>query len=597
MFCACLSTRLPSVVASVIAAMVATVTTLVTTSVSAQDKHAAMVVDANTGNVMHAEQADEPRYPASLTKIMTLYMAFEAIEQGRTSYATRIKVSHEAASAPPTKLDLDPGETISLIDAMRALVTKSANDAAIAIAEHLGGTEPRFARQMTDKARLFGMSRTTFRNASGLPDPEQVTTARDMIRLALRIQDDFPQHYHLFSTRSFAYDGSTHRNHNNLLYRFQGTDGIKTGYTRASGFNLVTSVRRGGRHVVGAIFGGRTAGRRDDAMQLLLSRALIRSTPYKTRRSAPVLVAAATPAQRPRPTMQPEAAPAPPPIERQRPQQFANARADFAPRSDVEADRPRPVMVPSRARIETPVIDAASQWPGSTPVNAPTPVLAARPQAARATTPAEEPSQRFAFAPRGMDLSATRAPPTPEPAPTPARGAPPSTFQHQAVTLARGNDATIAPPRPERARGQPPSTFQQQAGQQQAGQQQAGQQQAPLQQAGPPRANDAYVPPSGKPMPAPYAVRGPEVAAVTTGGYEVQIGAYATSGEAERALSVARGNAGDLLRPHASRAVLVAKEARQIFRARFVGFDSRSAASTCIELRRRQVDCFVMRAE
>ncbi|MEQ1714987.1 MAG: D-alanyl-D-alanine carboxypeptidase family protein, partial [Hyphomicrobium sp.] len=283
-----------------------------------------MIIDANNGAVMHSDQADEPRYPASLTKIMTLYLAFEAIEQGRASYATRIKITHEAASAPPTKLDLDPGETIALGDAMKALITKSANDAAVAIAEHFGGTEARFARQMTDKARLFGMSRTTFRNASGLPDPGQLTTARDMVRLALRIQDDFPQHYRLFSLRSFAYDGSSYRNHNNLLYRFQGTDGIKTGYTRASGFNLVSSVRRGGRHVVGAIFGGRTAARRDDTMQLLLARALNHSSPYKTRRSAPVLVAA--------------------PSERARPQQVAAARVpEPAPRIDSDAERPRPV--------------------------------------------------------------------------------------------------------------------------------------------------------------------------------------------------------------------------------------------------------------
>jgi D-alanyl-D-alanine carboxypeptidase len=528
------------------------------TPAAASDKNAAMVIDANNGSVMHAEQADELRFPASLTKVMTLYMAFEAIEQGRVSYNSRLKVSQEAASAPPTRIDLEPGETITLIDAMKALITKSANDAAVVIAEHLGGTEARFARMMTEKARLFGMSRTTFRNASGLPDPQQVTTARDMLRLALRIQDDFPRHYHLFATRSFTYEGTTFRNHNNLLHRFQGTDGLKTGYTRASGFNLVASVRRGGRHVIGVVMGGSTAARRDDKMQLLLSRALMTSSPYKTRRSAPVLIAA--PSQRPRPVAQPVPAGAYPSAAL--PPRYALAGAGSAaetaaaagprPRSESRpAQSPadiRPVMVPPRPSSATPRSDAEPGWPREVPA----PVPAVRPQMARSTS-APEPMQRLALAPRGLDdgRSQLGSGLAPIPRADPGRGMAPSTFEAQAARLAQESAAPVPAAR------------------------------------------------SGS-QPAPF--RSPEPPASTArvqsgGGYEVQIGAYATAAEAERALAVARNAGGNLLGGQQSRVVPVAKAARQMYRARFVGFDSSAAASTCIELRRRQVDCFVMRAE
>ncbi len=263
----------------------------------AEAKHAAMVIDANTGQVLHAQAADEARFPASLTKMMTLYMAFELIDMGRLTYQSKIKISQEAASAAPSKLDLDPGEDITAIDAIKALVTKSANDIAIAIAEHIGGTEANFARLMTAKARQIGMKSTTFRNASGLPDPGQVTTARDMLTLALRLQDDFPRHYGLFATRAFTYNGGTHRNHNTLLGSYAGTDGIKTGYTRASGFNLVSSVRRDGRHVVAAVFGGSSAASRNAHMRLLLNRALTQASAEKTRK--PMLIAKPKLAPRP----------------------------------------------------------------------------------------------------------------------------------------------------------------------------------------------------------------------------------------------------------------------------------------------------------
>jgi D-alanyl-D-alanine carboxypeptidase len=263
----------------VVAALALTLTIAATRPVDAADPRAAsMVVDANTGAVLHNKGGDELVYPASLTKMMTLYMTFELIELGRLNYDSKIKMTQEGADAAPSKLDLDAGEELTVVDAIKALVTKSANDVAIALAMHIGGTETNFARLMTRKARELGMQNTTFRNASGLPDPEQKTTARDMITLGLRLQDDFPRHYRLFSTRTFSFRGKTYRNHNSLLTRYQGTDGIKTGYTRASGFNLVSSVRRNGKHVVAAVFGGDTARERNAKMQSLLSSALAKAS-------------------------------------------------------------------------------------------------------------------------------------------------------------------------------------------------------------------------------------------------------------------------------------------------------------------------------
>ena len=208
-------------------------------------KSALLIVDANSGRVLRQSAADAPRHPASLAKLMTLYLVFERIEAGRLTYRTKIRISANAIAAAPSKLDLEEGAEIALIDAIKVLITKSANDVAIAIAEHMAGSEAKFAQLMTRKAGELGMSATTFRNASGLPDDEQVTTARDMLTLALHLEDEFPTHYRLFATRSFTYGGETFRNHNSLLFHFPGTDGLKTGYTHASGFNLVASVRRG----------------------------------------------------------------------------------------------------------------------------------------------------------------------------------------------------------------------------------------------------------------------------------------------------------------------------------------------------------------
>ena len=232
---------------------------------------ASIVIDANTGSVLQALNPDALRHPASLTKIMTLYLLFEQIEAGKVRLDTPLSVSVHASEQAPTKLGLKPGGMITVEDAIKAMITRSANDVAVAVAENLGGDEGQFARLMSQKARGLGMTRTTYVNASGLPDDKQVTTARDQAVLGRVIQEHFPGHYKYFSTAVFVYHGHAIRNHNHLLGSVEGVDGIKTGFTRASGFNLVTSVRRGGRHLVAVVLGGRTSAQRDAHVRELIS--------------------------------------------------------------------------------------------------------------------------------------------------------------------------------------------------------------------------------------------------------------------------------------------------------------------------------------
>lgn len=238
----------------------------------ARPAFSAIAIDARTGKILYSNNIDAKRYPASLTKIMTLYLVFEDLKAKRISMSTPLRVSKYAAGRPPSKLGFKPGSTIQVRHAIRALVTKSANDVATAIAENLGGTESGFARRMTRTAHRIGMTRTTFRNASGLPNRSQLTTARDMATLGLRLQRDFPQYYKFFSTRRFTYRGRRYGNHNRLLGRIKGVDGIKTGYTRASGFNLTTSARRGKKRIVAVVMGGRTGGSRNRYMSALIKR-------------------------------------------------------------------------------------------------------------------------------------------------------------------------------------------------------------------------------------------------------------------------------------------------------------------------------------
>ena len=255
---------------------IALATTVLPTTASAKPAYASIIIDAQSGKVIYARNADEIRYPASLTKMMTLYLLFEALDRGHLTMTDKIRVSARAVRRPPSKLGIGVGGSIQVKDAIYALATKSANDIATAVAEEIGGTESRFARLMTRKARKLGMKKTTFKNASGLTARGQLTTARDMVILGRRLMNDYPQYYHVFSRPSFDYGSRTYKSHNKLLANYTGTDGIKTGYTGKSGYNLVASVKRKGRHLIGAIFGGKSSKRRDNHMIEILDKAFAR---------------------------------------------------------------------------------------------------------------------------------------------------------------------------------------------------------------------------------------------------------------------------------------------------------------------------------
>ncbi len=531
-----------------VAALAATLYLFYAAPANAAGKYAAMVIDANTGNVISAHAADEPRYPASLTKMMTLYVVFDLIEQGRLSYNTKIRVSPEAAATAPSKLGLEPGSEIALIDAVKALITKSANDMAVALAEHVAGSERKFAALMTQKARHISMASTTFKNAHGLPDTEQVTTARDMVTLGLRLQDDFPKHYPLFATREFRFAGDTHRNHNTLLFHYDGTDGIKTGYTQSSGFNLVANVRRGQKHVMGVVFGGASAAARNQNMRTLLNIALIKGSTVKTRQ--PALIARARNAPAPKPASRPEAVvaaqkPVPAPLPASRPASTA-APVAAAPDPDpwagkVEVARVRPILVaPRQPRLAQLPPQAAQQ---AAEPHAPMPVAYA--PALPSQAPAQPPPT--ARAPAPLPTAAAIAP-----APSPARGAPPSTLQAQAQNLARGSDP-VAPP-----------------------------------------ALRTQIADNAATTPA-YRLAGP--AATTAGAVQIQIGAYNSASEAEKRIASARQQAGDLLGANPAAAVAVNVAGKQMYRARFSGFEAARAGQVCTELRRRLIDCLVAKSD
>jgi D-alanyl-D-alanine carboxypeptidase len=255
----------------------------------ARPVQASIVVDSATGEVLSASNADTSTYPASLTKMMTLYLLFEAMQDGRVKLTDTITFSKYSAGMAATNLNVDGGDRISVETAILALVVRSANDAATAIAEHLGGTETGFARLMTNKAQMLGMTRTTFRNANGLPDPKQRTTARDMATLSVALIRDFPQYYGYFKRTSFKYRGVTYRGHNKLLKSFKGYDGIKTGYIRLSGFNLASSAERDGRRLVVVVLGGTSPSMRDRKVADLLT------SGFKTQRGTGTLIAAKAP--------------------------------------------------------------------------------------------------------------------------------------------------------------------------------------------------------------------------------------------------------------------------------------------------------------
>ena len=631
------------------------------------NKHAAFVLDANTGAILHQDDADEQRHPASLTKMMTLYLTFETLEQGRMSMSSKITISQEAASVAPSKLDLEPGEEISVRDAVLALITKSANDVAVALAEKIGGNQKNFVRLMNAKARELGMSKTNFENPSGLPDPEQVTSARDMVTLGLRLQDDFPQYYPLFATRSFSYAGSSHRNHNTLMNNFAGIDGIKTGYTRASGFNLVSSVHRSGRHVVAAVFGGASAATRNAEMRVLLTRALTKASTVKSRKPQPVYVAKLKNdpkrAERPakpvvvaaQPTAGPPAAPS-------RPKLIAAPQPVHAPRV---AARPEPAALPAPVTEPTPAaaptstvaarVASAEPIPGA---GAPAPIsltkvrrIMVAPRQAVAVDPsqttdmdstdvsadtaASRPANArdsglpsvsetivaktsrsgnavFAAAaelkPSMLGASEIAAPPQPEtppiavtPAPAvaavvaaPQAAVPAKRATVRAAVVPAALTATEPAAKTTAARATITASIRKAAVKSDDTLPDTRLQQ--IQRGLAPSSLNAQAVALTSGRPGRVASLDP-AAGMSGGRFEIQIGAFNSVGEAQKALDAVHTRAGGVVANHASVTQPVDKGGRQIVRARFRGFDATSAARACGALRQQNFDCFVMSAD
>ena len=250
----------------------------------ATEKHSALVIDANSGKVLHAENVSDLRYPASLTKLMTLYMTFDALHTGRFKMSSVLKASQKAASMPSTNLRMKKGDRITVRDAIKALIVRSANDVAVILAEALAGSEYKFSKRMTATARRLGMKNTTFKNASGLPNRQQQSTARDLAVLALALKRHYPQYYHFFRTETFSYKGKKYTSHNRAMKRISGADGLKTGYIRASGFNLITSATRRGKSIVGIVLGGESSKKRDNEMVDLVERVFAKMNLQRGRR-------------------------------------------------------------------------------------------------------------------------------------------------------------------------------------------------------------------------------------------------------------------------------------------------------------------------
>jgi D-alanyl-D-alanine carboxypeptidase len=536
------------------------------------EKHAALIIDVNSGAVLHKDDADELRHPASLTKMMTLYLTFETLESGRLKMSDMITISQNAASVAPSKLDLKPGEQISVRNAIGAIVTKSANDIAVALAEKIGGTEANFVRLMNVRARQIGMTKTHFENPSGLPNDDHVTTARDMATLALHLMDDYPTYFPVFETRTFTYEGKSYRNHNTMLNTYAGVDGIKTGYTRASGFNLVTSVHRGRRHLLGVVFGGRTAASRNAEMRVLLTKAFIRASTTKTRK--PMLLAKGGSSRKIADRSQSRPA-----------QQVAEAGQAERQETPIHVFKVRPVPIVTKNSTapadqttdmeDTDGPDTSVAAQTSKPNNSDAGFLAA----------AERLGQRAEMLgasdriPDSMHTGAVaRQPVAFAPARDPAADVPPVQMRprFQAPPQARAVIAERQPIQTSETRqlGLPPSTLNAQAS-----------------------ALDARL--NRAPVQAQYRQARQQQDRVTTvrasaGNYEVQIGAYGSIAEAQRALSSVQDKASRLLAGSASVTHPVTKNGHQFFRARFAGFDADRAASTCTALRSKGVDCFVM---
>jgi D-alanyl-D-alanine carboxypeptidase len=503
---------------------------------SYEPSYASIVVDANSGAVMQATNADSPRHPASLTKIMTLYLLFERLEQGKVKLTTDLPVSARAAVQAPSKLGLKPGESIRVETAIRAIVTKSANDVAVIVAEALGGDEPSFARMMTAKAQALGMSQTVYRNASGLPDDQQITTARDQATLGRAIQDRFPNYYQYFATRTFEYRGKSIRNHNHLLGSVDGLDGIKTGYIHDSGFNIVTSVRRANHYVVAVVFGGRSANARDARVRSLIDNNINIAAVKRT---------------------------APPVIEGR---ETAVARRDSKDGKEDDRTGSAPVRVASAAQAPAPpATDAPAA--GSTepikPVTVRTVAVHPGTVSAASLTPLPSDNRQLTPAPAVTNAANITTIATVRSEPPPA-----------------GPTVAAAPPPASSPAASPPDSTPVAAAP------------APV-PVPPPAAPTAKVASAGNSVPVPTASAAPAIK--PRGAWLIQVGALPDESEAKQRLETAQSKAKDLLGRADPFTERTEKGEKVLFRARFAGLEKDQAEAACKHLKRSAIPCMLLK--
>jgi D-alanyl-D-alanine carboxypeptidase len=568
-----------------------------------------IIVDGNSGATLSATSADAGRHPASLTKIMTLYLLFERLEAGKMKLDTEMQVSEHASEQAPTKLGLKPGQTIRVEDAIKGLVTRSANDAAVVIAETIAGDEDDFAKLMTRKARALGMSRTTYRNASGLPDDAQVTTARDQSTLGRAIQDRFPRYYRYFSTQVFNYHGQSIRNHNRLLGSVEGVDGIKTGYTEASGFNLVTSMRRGNRHLVGVVLGGRSGGSRDATMRGLLAENLEKASTKRTvaaitERStsdANADVAEAAAEQRPTQAIQVQGA-----------IQATTASTEPLGRANAPASRMSAIaaataaMPPPQAKVEAKVEQPApltsgviqtqpmSVIPGSSEPMKPVKVKTVQVKAGQMKLASAGASQPAAPVSNAVPPGWTGVPETSNAIVAKASDKASDKASEEAAEANRADPVKTELAKIETGRTDlPPQPPGHGTGNGLLG---------VLSASSIPTASPAtaYVDPSPRPQPPspPQAIQqnGAIKPVVTHTGWIVQVGALESEGEAQQRIEAARSQARGLLaKADPFTEPVVAKDNRKLFRARFAGLERDQAEAVCKALRRSDISCIAVR--
>jgi len=547
-----------------------------------------IIVDGNSGATLSANNPDASRHPASLTKIMTLYLLFERLDAGKMKLDTEMEVSEHASEQAPTKLGLRPGQTIRVEDAIKGLVTRSANDAAVVIAEAIAGDESDFAKLMTRKARALGMVRTIYRNASGLPDDEQVTTARDQSTLGRAIQDRFPRYYRYFSTEAFNYHGQSIRNHNHLLGSVEGVDGIKTGYTRASGFNLVTSMRRGNRHLVGVVLGGRSGGSRDAIMRNLLAENLEKAATKRTvaaiternASDANADVAEAEAESRPTQTVQAQGA-----VQSASPEPIAAPAVRSASRSIFAAATaavPPPQAKTELAPFTNGVIQtqAIAAIPGSSEPMKPVRVKTVQVKAGQMKLASAGSSQP------ATPITSAIPPARPEVPETSSAVVAKAETNKAEINKAEVNKAEVArtemPPQPANhgtgngilgvlpASSVPPSSSASQA--------------------------MAYADPAPRPQPQTIQQNGAIKPVAVHTGWIIQVGALESESEARQRIEAARSQArGMLAKADPFTEPVVAKGDRKLFRARFAGLDRDQAEAVCRTLKRSDISCITVR--